>query len=558
MSILSQKQEMQFQLMRELLEQSLEITEKLNYEDESIVLRERINRLKSAALFVIVGEVKSGKSTFVNALLRTDICEVAPDPCTSKIQEIVYGNENDIASINANCERVTLNEEVLREISVVDTPGTNSIVKNHQIITEKYVPQSDLVIFVFSSTNPHTRSAWDFLELIQKEWRRKVIFILQQSDRASSNELIINEEKVKQYARERGIQKPMVFLLSAKHELEGKSDSGFQKFRQYIQESISNGEVWKNKVESIRNICSSVAQNIENNLKKERESLKEDIKFYENLILKLESRKEKISSLQGIMVNGLCGVYNHLIGQLEKDFTEGLNIGTVIKRSIPFLRDKDIKDWSNGLQTEFKEKAEREIKAESFKVSKNISSELQNLFEELNRDIEKRYSAINKSGTGLYDDRDEILKNLEDQLDQLKNSKLFSRAAEADNIGNFAFAGGGIAALGAVIAAVTHIAIFDITGGILAVAGAALVGITLFLKRSGIIKEFSKNVKEAKNEFKERINAELDKLFSKVFHELEFLIKQFQTDTKKRIEVLDSSIKEANTIHQNSNKLGEL
>ena len=400
MSILSQKQEMQFQLMRELLEQSLEITEKLKYEDESAVLRERINRLKSAALFVIVGEVKSGKSTFVNALLKTDICEVAPDPCTSKIQEIVYGNDKNIASIDANCERVTLNEEVLKEISIVDTPGTNSIVKNHQIITEKYIPKSDLVIFVFSSTNPHTRSAWDFLELIQKEWRRKSIFILQQSDRASSNELIINEEKVKQYARERGIQKPMVFLLSAKHELEGNPNSGFQNFRLYIQESISNGEVWKNKVDSIRNICSSIAQTIENNLKKERDSFKEDIKFYENLILKLESRKEKVSSLQRIVVNSLCGVYNHLIDQLEKDFTEGLNIGTVIKRSIPFLRDKDIKEWSIGLQTEFKEKAEREIKAESFKVSKNISSELQNLFEELNRDIEKRYNVINKTSEG--------------------------------------------------------------------------------------------------------------------------------------------------------------
>ncbi len=112
--------------------------------------------------------------------------------------------------------------------------------------------------------------------------------------------------------------------------------------------------------------------------------------------------------------------------------------------------------------------------------------------------------------------------------------------------------------MGAVIAVVTNIAIFDITGGILALAGAALIGITLFMKRSGIIKEFSKGVEDAKNEFKERINAELDKLFSKIFHELEFLIKQPQIDTKKRIEVLDSLIKEADTINQKTDKLMEL
>ena len=68
---------------------------------------------------------------------------------------------------------------------MVVTRGTNSIMRDHQTITENYIPQSDLVVYVFSAVNPHTKSAWELLTLISKQWHRKVVFVLQQADRAS-------------------------------------------------------------------------------------------------------------------------------------------------------------------------------------------------------------------------------------------------------------------------------------------------------------------------------------------------------------------------------------
>jgi predicted GTPase len=81
----------------------------------------------------VVGEVNSGKGSFINALLDEEVCEVAPDPCTAGIQELVYAN---------------------------------SIIRNHQTITENYIPRSDLVFFVFSVKNPHTATAWKFLSCV--------------------------------------------------------------------------------------------------------------------------------------------------------------------------------------------------------------------------------------------------------------------------------------------------------------------------------------------------------------------------------------------------------
>src|SRR5204863_1782808 len=194
------------------------------------ILRARLSNLQAAALLVIVGEVKAGKSSFINALLRENVCEVAPGPCTIRIQELIYGAERKVESLGNSWQRVALPKEVLREITMVDTPGTNSIVKHHQTITEKYIPQSDLVVFVFSAANPHTKSAWELLTLIRKEWHRKMVFVLQQADRASQDELTINREHVMQYARDRQVENPTVFTLSAKRELEGIPESGFSEF----------------------------------------------------------------------------------------------------------------------------------------------------------------------------------------------------------------------------------------------------------------------------------------------------------------------------------------
>lgn len=555
MAILSEHQEKQFNLMRELLEDSLELSELLNYDEESKVLKERLERLRSAALFVIVGEVKAGKSSFVNALLRSEICEVAPDPCTSKIQEIVYGDDNETVTLSRNHERVTLDKEVLREISIVDTPGTNSIIENHQIITEEYIPQSDLIIFVFSATNPHTGSAWKFLELIQNEWRRKSLFILQQSDRASEEELKINEDRVRQYARERNVQNPLVFSVSAKNETEGVKKNDFSEFRSYIKKSISNGAIWKSKIESVRDIISSIAVKIENSLQGEKNILKEDLNFYSSLSTKLNSRRDKIYAFQEIAVNSLSNVYERQLSKLEKEFQRGLQVGNVLLRSVPLLRDKDIKSWLNDLKSEFEEEASKEIESESYKISKNISTELKSLFEELFDKIDQRYK-INKSDLNLNTDRDEILADLENQLKKFKDSKILEdKANEVGNIGNFTIAGGGLATLGAVIAGVTNIVIFDITGGVLAAIGGVLIGVTLLWKRSSILNEFSKNVEDAKNEFRERLTSELDNMFDKIFHELEFIIKTPQKETEDRINSLNSLLEKVNYIREKSNDI---
>lgn len=519
--LLSDRLNDQFHAMRGLIQRCLSLAERCQDGESTRILRERLSRLQSAALFVIVGEVKAGKSSFVNALLGEEVCEVAPDPCTMGIQELVYAEERDRMTLGDNWERVFLPREVLREITIVDTPGTNSVIANHQKITEDYIALSDLVVFVFPAKNPHTGSAWELLSLIRKDWRRKVVFVLQQADLASQRELDVNRERVEFYARERGIQNPVVFTLSAKRESEGGSDSGFAEFREFLRDAVETGEVWRLKVEGTRDTVQKIAGSLLAELLKSQAALAGDRAFYQHLLARVAAHREKADNLRHFAVRGLCDSYDRLASGLERDFTEGISAGNILRRAIPFLRDKDVQTWLKELQASFEKAAKEEIDADSMRVSRDISETIHSMFGELTRSIDQRQGGNEKALSGVYPDRDEILQRLKRQLEALRIADIAGQGIQGSDIGNLSLAGGGIAALGAVIALATKLAIFDITGGIMAFMGAGLIAVTLLWKRKGVIGDFSRKMEKSRQEFRDRMEKEIAGIFDRLFMELD-------------------------------------
>ncbi len=554
--VLSSEQKQQYEALNELLHTCLVLTTNCSDAEGNRIIRDRLAHLKSAALLVIVGEVKSGKSSFINALLGEDVCEVAPDPCTAGIQELVYGDERTKKELGANWEKLSLPKDVLREISIVDTPGTNSIIRNHQTITENYIPQSDLVIFVFSAKNPHTGSAWDFLSLVRKEWHRKMVFILQQSDLATDRELAINQERVQQYARERNVQNPVVFTVSAKLESEGGSDSGFSEFRKYLSNAVQKGDVWRMKVEGARDTAGRIVDNLILRLHDEQAAIADDRVFYDDLLAKVNGRRKKANALRRLAVDSLCMSYDRLASRLEQDFKEGLGVGAVLRRAIPFIRDTDIKTWLKELQYNFENATKKEIEAETSRVSKDISDEMTTMFNELTEAINHRHSATVERFPVMGFDRAEILARLQQQLYDLRISDIAGeKGIQGSDIGRLSLAGGGITALGAVIALTSSMMIFDITGGIIALGGAGLIAATLIWKRSGILHEFSRKMEKSRVEFRNRLDTEISRIFEKLFMEIEHRLKEPLSSLDEKSDRLKPLIKEAEQVKEMSEKI---
>lgn len=554
--VLSPELMTQYDSMREILQRCLSLTEKVVDHEASGIIRDRLDNLQSAALFVIVGEVKSGKSSFVNALLGEEICEVAPDPCTVVIQELVYGAQRAKTNLGDHWERVALPKPVLKDISIVDTPGTNSIIRHHQTITENYIPRSDLVVFVFPARNPYTGTAWDLLDFIRKDWRRKTVFVLQQADLATKEELATSEERVKQYAHDRNIQNPIVFSVSAKRELEGAPDSGFKEFRQFLSSAVESGEAWRMKVEGTRETAGSIVGKLLAGLRREQSSIGEDKIFYQELHARVEARREKANSLRRLVVDSLCVSYDRLSFRLERDFAEGLSVGNVLRRAIPFFRDKDVKTWVNELQTQFENAAKEEISAESIRGAKDLSDEIRSMFDELTEAVKRRQENQNKASLSLASDRTDILDRLQRQLSGIRISDIVDdKAIQGSDLGTLTLAGGGIAALGAVLALATHLMVFDITGGILALAGAGLVAVTLLWKRSNILRDFSRSMANSREEFRSRLDQEIKQIFEKLFLEIQHYLQDPLSSLDEKTARIASLINEAESISEATGRL---
>ena len=144
-------------------------------------LKESIAQLDELFLLVIVGEFNSGKSAFINALLGQKVVVEGVTPTTTQINLLRYGAEQKREVIDENHYTLILPIDWLREITIVDTPGTNAIIRSHETITTQFVPRSDLVIFITSSDRPFTESERVFMEHI-REWGKKVVIVINKID----------------------------------------------------------------------------------------------------------------------------------------------------------------------------------------------------------------------------------------------------------------------------------------------------------------------------------------------------------------------------------------
>jgi GTPase Era involved in 16S rRNA processing len=182
-------------------------------------LRTLLRDISEPLLFVAVGEVKSGKSSLLNALFGDEFAKVDVLPATDRVYIFRYGPEEKTAEVSAQLTERYLSVPFLRDFSVVDTPGTNTMVKEHQMVTEDFMPRADIVLFVFSVANPWTQSNWEFLDFLQKTWLKNVIFVLQQIDLREPTEIDVIHRHLQDTAMRRLGFVPPIFAVSARKAL---------------------------------------------------------------------------------------------------------------------------------------------------------------------------------------------------------------------------------------------------------------------------------------------------------------------------------------------------
>ena len=506
----------------DLVRQLHDLTVQIGHNELASTVSDLRNRINEPFMFVIVGEVKAGKSRFVDALLGTgkEICKVAPQAMTDTIQQIIYGDKEEIISVNEYLKKIFQPIEILREIAIVDTPGTNAIIKHHQEITENFIPASDLIVFVFEAKNPYRQSAWEFFDYIHEDWRKKIVFVLQQKDLMNEEDLKVNINGVKEYAAKKGILDPRVFAVSAKQEIEGENDiSGFLPVRSYIADNITGGKApvlkLQNNIKTSKNINERIYQGV---LDRKKQNLA-DREFRVDIKETLEAQEIKSKKQVNTLVENLLNGYDKITRKTEDELKSGLAFGSLVKRqfSSMFTSGTSAKDWLNQLTKDFENDLNTVLKdklndgvvdlAESIQqMAKIIDLKIQNS-QTILKNNHEIFSAIAEKRSNILRELQAAFKNFLSRSESFAAQELFP---ESENLMPNMAAGGGLAVIGIILATVTNGMVFDITGGILSTVGLLFAGVSIGLKRRKVINGFSAEIAKGRLRIEEEVTEKLN------------------------------------------------
>lgn len=214
-----------------------------------IALQEKLS--KGQLHLAVLGQMKRGKSSFVNALLGTEVLPTGVLPVTAIITEIRYGpvpqatiiyateGLREDVPINALADYITEvgNPGNTRQVSsveiaypspflesgivLIDTPGIGSTHTHNTRTTEGYLEQVDAGIVVLSVDPPITEAESLFLRRL-KDDIPKLFFILNKTDIASADELGTIAEFLRSELNRLQIESPEIFPLSARQSLSEK------------------------------------------------------------------------------------------------------------------------------------------------------------------------------------------------------------------------------------------------------------------------------------------------------------------------------------------------
>lgn len=527
-----------------------ELTIRINHAELSKTVSDLRNRINDPFMFVIVGEVKAGKSSFINALLQTEreITKVAPQPMTDTIQQIVYGETEEVIVINPFLKKILIPVDILKEVAIVDTPGTNTIVEHHQEITESFIPASDLIVFVFEAKNPYRQSAWDFFKFIHDEWRKKVIFVLQQKDLMSAEDLAVNMNGVKEYAEKQGIHQPQIFATSAKLEKDGeKTESGFIPIRHYILENITGGKAPVLKLENSVGTCLRINDSIREGLDLRQQQWEVDLEFRKDIKSTLDNQEQKSNRQVDQLVENILAGYDRATQTKEQELREGLSFFSLVRRSISsiFTKKTSAKEWLETLAKDLEQNLNQTLRDKLHEGINDLADNVQQMAKLIDLKINQSRSLLHNDHeifSAIAERRHNIFRELQDKFeDFIKKSESFTDQSlfpdKAPLPGSFA-TGSGIAVIGLILAVITQGAVFDITGGVLTTIGILFAGFATNGKRRKIIEGFQSEINRGRSKIDTDVNAQLKQYIKRLKERIDSNFDPFDLMLEKEKEQL--------------------
>jgi len=347
----------------------------------------RIPKLEAERFhLVVLGEFNHGKSTFVNALLGSEILPTGITPTTASINHVVWaanptakvmlltgesqfletaqikdwvtvagGRADEVAFVEVGYPSDLLKNNVV----LVDTPGVNDLNEQRAEVTYGYVPRADAVLFLLDAGQALKDSEQEFLRSrVLENARDRLIFVLGKMDMLSADEKTAVTDYVKQNLAKM-MPDPVVFPLSARDWAKHKDpQSGMPELIAHLETFLARDRA-QMILDNAAADAAHTAAYVENNLGVRMYSYDLNLEELEQRITEVRSQldtsKRKLDELHGRIEAAGESIKAQVGLDLEafaKSFVQALpaQIDAVdaddVKAYLPqFIEDK-FKDWA--------------------------------------------------------------------------------------------------------------------------------------------------------------------------------------------------------------------
>ena len=266
---------------------------------DQAVLAQSIAQLDEFFLLVVVGEFNSGKSAFINALLGSPVLTEGVTPTTAEVHVLRYGDTVQSELTDTGVRLVSAPSDLLRDIHIVDTPGTNAILREHERLTAEFVPRSDLVLFVTSAERPFTETERAFLQTI-REWGKKILLVVNKIDIFEKREDL---DQVLAFVRDAARKQlgvaPETFGVSARMAIKAKQGqpalwqaSGFEPLERFIRDTLDEGSRFRLKLNNPLGVAQALASRYAAIAEERLVVLRDDVSLLESIESELGVHRE--------------------------------------------------------------------------------------------------------------------------------------------------------------------------------------------------------------------------------------------------------------------------
>ena len=485
-------------------------------------LQALLTDVREPLLFVVVGEVKAGKSSLLNALFGEEFAKVDVLPATDRVYIFRHGAEEKAVEVSQQVTERYLPIEFLQDFNVVDTPGTNTMVAEHQTITEGFVPRADVVLFVFSVTNPWSQSSWQLLDLVQKKWLKNVVFVLQQADLRNSSEIEVIYRHLQDTAKQKLGFAPPIFPVSARKALLIKKtgmpkedlwrESGFGALEEQINRLVTESGVRFIKLQSTASTSGVILNEIADEIHGSMETIARDEKQLGRVREFLSVRKDQT----------LRQVAGFLRG-VEQACRECARQGTqLLEQKLSFWKTWRLiwsrEQWQHEFQTEVEAKLRQTVEPQVENAVQLLETDLRSLWPQLQDAIESQFvsegkTRMQKTIPDFARQRRELLQSIELTLVERVAGKAVEEqlAAMFRQTAAWLRLPAGIAAAGGIITAIVAMSsasVADVTG-VLAASAAIIGTIVAFAQRRRILSAYEREMEKKRDELLNAIEQQM-------------------------------------------------